>query len=244
MSLMIGLGLGLGGRAGGASTFDPATLSLTGWWRASYAGSPWVATASAGTSGSREFSEATNPPGTFAINGLNAADFDGTNDRLRTVTLTLQDLLGTSGYYVGILAYLDTTEAAGANYYDDEALFTTDSGGMGISVSNSGVRAGHNDGGYKQTAAVACATGAWKWIDAWYDTTNLNVAVNGGAAASVAAGACASPGGQQPRVGSNWAGAKFLDGKVAEIITAASDIGATNRTGLRSYVNARYGLSL
>ena len=31
--------------------FDPTSLSLTGFWRASYSGAPWVPTASAGTSG-------------------------------------------------------------------------------------------------------------------------------------------------------------------------------------------------
>jgi hypothetical protein len=41
-----------GGHGTAAGAADPSSLSLTGWWRASYAGSPWTPSASAGSSGS------------------------------------------------------------------------------------------------------------------------------------------------------------------------------------------------
>lgn len=54
-------GLQLGGVA--ASAYDPADLSLNGWWRDdTYATGTWTGVASAGGSGSRNLTEGTNPP--------------------------------------------------------------------------------------------------------------------------------------------------------------------------------------
>jgi hypothetical protein len=54
-----------------ASNFDPTTLALTGYWRAGgYVSGTWTGVASAGTSGGRNLTEATNPPAVAAGVGL------------------------------------------------------------------------------------------------------------------------------------------------------------------------------
>ncbi len=65
-----------------AAVDAPSLLPLTAWWR-NYSASPWVGTASLGTSGSNSASEATNPPtaGT-ALNGFTPAHFNGSNSAL------------------------------------------------------------------------------------------------------------------------------------------------------------------
>lgn len=76
---------------GRADSFvDPATQSLTGWWKPNYtAGALWAATASAGTSGNFRLNQATagsQPATSAALNGLTGPDFDGTNDYQATET--------------------------------------------------------------------------------------------------------------------------------------------------------------
>ncbi len=64
--------------------FSPASLPLTGWWRADYTGAPYAGTASAGTSGSHSISTADPTPLTSRawvtgtpVNGYIPAHSDG-----------------------------------------------------------------------------------------------------------------------------------------------------------------------
>jgi hypothetical protein len=89
--------------ASGGAVFDPATLSLTGWWRAAYAGSPWAPTASAGTSGTanRDLgvdSGAATPSVGTALNGLDTADFDGSTQSMADGDSTLDTYVSAAAY--------------------------------------------------------------------------------------------------------------------------------------------------
>lgn len=73
------------GGGGGGGTI--AGLALTGRWTTAYAASPWVGVASAGSSGTNNLTEATNPPATGpALNGRTPALFNGTNSKLTAAT--------------------------------------------------------------------------------------------------------------------------------------------------------------
>lgn len=226
-----------------APSFDPATLSLTGWWRTDYAASPWTSTASAGASSGRTASEATNPPSVgAAINGYNPADFDGTNDKLSTTVLE-SDLFTASAGSFAILYYADTTDAANGTPTDDEALFAGAGGYVMATVNNTGARVVLYDTGNKSIQLAGGGAGAWHLLQAKWDGTNLKARLDSGAWTSLA---CGNMGDLTStlNIGCNHNATAFFDGRIAEIITAASTLSDATFDDLVAYMNDRYGRSL
>lgn len=229
---------------GGAATFDPATLALTGWWRASYAGTPWVGTASAGTSGSRNASEATNAPAVgTALNGYDTADFEEADfDYLDTATVGT--LFTAAAGSCAFLIRAESVRADQAAAYDESAIWLDGSTQTcGLFIAASGVRAGGYNGGWNYTAYQALATSTWGLAQMRWNGTNLESRVNGGAWQTVACGNLTTSG--MVQLGRNSVNAAgYFDGLMAEVMTAASRLSDDDFDDIRSYVNARYGLSL
>jgi hypothetical protein len=250
MSLTLGRGM-VGRPLGDAAVFDPAVLALSGWWRASYAGSPWVSRASAGSSGANgNLAEATNPPATgAAVNGLTPADFDGSNDQLLNANDLHATFLSTSAFHITALVKFNTAGAAAAGAaYGERAVLADDTQGYcNFSHSTRGITLSHYDTatGLWREATVACGTGAWHLAHGWYDGVNLFVQLDSGAPVtgetvatplpSVAGTVC---------VGRNYSGTAFVDGDIAEVMIATTNLGSTARTDIKSYVNSRYALAL
>lgn len=245
----IGFGLSAGGRAakkkssGAAAAFDPANLSLTGWWRASYGGSPWSPTASAGSSGSNgNLAEATNPPAVgTAQNGLTPADFDGTNDVLTNAT-AFSTLFTASAGSIIVLFLADVAVAAGL-VYDDPGLFVDGSNGfLSANYSDSGFRAYVDDGATK-SVSVAASTGAYHVGQMKWNGTNLSARVDSGSWSSTACGNASNLAGTV-KVGPNYAGVQFFNGRILELMCAASALADATFTDIVGYINSRYALSL
>jgi hypothetical protein len=231
-----------------SAAFDPSTLSLTGWWRASYSGAPWVGTSSAGGSGSRDLTEATNPPSTgSALNGLTPADFDGTNDTLSNAT-AISTLLSASAYFYWILFYADTASSNGSLgiAYDNRQLITDTNGNWGCAIStpvaDPTVQCWHWDGN-SNGVQLTIALNAWNLICCRYDGTNLRAKLNSGSVSTQARGNIAATTGTL-RVGTRWTGSVFYDGRIAEIGLAATAESDARFDDIRTYINARYALSL
>lgn len=244
-----GFSLGLGGRAGKANAaFTPASLALTGWWRISFSGSPWVGVASAGTSGSNNLTEATNPPtATGTLNSLTLADFDGTNDQLGGGAFTTYyDADGYSGW---ALVFVDTiTTNSGSSFLNDaivadtggiHEIFLTDNGAGTVNVGIS-----HYNGTTFPTAQATFATGAWKLVQWKFDGTNIKIRVNNGAWSSTAAGGNLDASGANLRVSGNYNATVFTDQKFAEIGLADLVLSDADFENIRAYTNTRYALSL
>ncbi len=245
-----------GPQVAGGSAFDPGTLNLTGWWRASYAGSPWTPTASAGPSGSNgNLAEATNPPATgLAVNGHTPADFDGTDDRLVTASANGEvdfygtTLYATDSYTIIVLFYADAAVAGqGAALYDEAVLWGEQgaTGGPILSFSTDGVKGGHFDFATWKSVSVAASTGNWHAAFLRYDNTNIEVGVDSGAVSSITP----DPGGYTPssadvNIGMNYAASKYFDGRIAEIMISSEALDDTARANIISYFNDRYGLAL
>ena len=230
-----------------ASVFDPATLSLTGWWRGSFSASPWVGTASAGSSGTRDLTEGTNAPASgSAVNGFNPADFDGTNDELSNAT-TMGTLLSASAWMAWVLFWADgiDTSNADATAYNNDALICDAGQFWGIHLRNTPTVQIYQWDGAAKVNAHAISTGAWNLICARYDGTNLRSSLNGGAITSLAAGNITTTT-HALKVGENAAGSpSYLDGKILDIgmmASAGSDANIT--TDIKAYVNSRYNLAL
>lgn len=221
------------------SSFDPATLTLTGWWRASYGGSPWTPTASAGGSGAAgNLAQVTTPPGVgAAVNGLTPADFDGTNDFLANAGTAF---VGAAAGTCIAVVWIDTYGADGAGY-DEEQIFCDNGGFFGLSVGSAGVHGWiyPDNAGY---ASKAATTGAWHIVCMRWGAGVTGLLVDSAAEATVVSGSATTGG--SLRVGSNYANLSFFDGKILDIMFMATRISDANYANVKTYANARYGLSL
>lgn len=233
--------------SGAAPAFDPATLALTGWWRANYTASPWVANASAGASGTNgNLTEATNPPtaGT-AINSLTPAAFV-TNKELSSANNVIV-FGGTTKFHASFLAIQNTASASSVgSAYLEASVFTDD---VNAFIQCSFSTRGYTFSMYDGAAAyhevnVACATGALHLVHVWWDGANLHAKIDSAAEATPVA--CASFFGAATalKVGRNYTSTKFLDGSIADLMLSDVDLGATARDNIRLYCNSRYALSL
>ena len=249
-----GYSFGAGRASKSTAVFDPATLSLSAWYRTDYPGSPWTSTASAGSSGSADsLTEATNPPGSFFVNGKDTADFDGTNDRLAASSCPFSDLTGTISFAALINFDAIANAINSANPYEDTCLFVDVDGAFGVAVADdTGTKKLR---GFAYTGAAydivdlttaSFGTGAWIAIFAEYNkgATTFSGGTNNDTFASGTANGSYSFAGKAMRVGTNYnQTSDFLDGKVAELMWATSDTITTNRANIRSYFNSRYAVS-
>ncbi len=242
-----GFSFGVGGRVGKA-TFDPATLSLSGWWRGSFSASPWAGVASAGSSGGRDLSEGTNPPASgTAVNGFNPADFDGTNDRL-TSALTLGDFFSASAWSVAVLFNADTagTDNGATNIWKNPPFFIDTNEWMIVGFSAGGFQAAHyNSGGNFGELSIACGTGGWHLGQAKFGGGVLKARIDSGSWSSSAGGIgnLGSTAGTI-RAGENPFSSARYDGKILDMMTANTELSDAAFDNILSYARARYGLSL
>jgi hypothetical protein len=236
--------------SGASSSFDPTTLSLEGYWRASWGGSPWSPTASAGGSGNslRTLTEASNPPAVgAAVNGLTPADFDGTNDVLNT-SVTLNTFVGSFAGTLWVLFNADVASlpqggGSTAEPYEQPGIVSTAGSGYWILGYNTdGVVAASNDGAYKAVTRSA-ATGGWRLAQMRIGSSQLELRVNGGAWSSVAFGSIGSRT-STIVVGSNYNGTRFFNGKILEIAFAPTALSDATLDNVRTYCGARYGVSV
>lgn len=243
--------------ASGPPPFDPATLALTAWWRSYANASPWVGTASAGTSASQD---ATGFPGTKpgagpTLNGYTTADFNGSSQYL-VPDDTLATYYDADGYGGWALIYLDgvvTDDATANGAIENEALFAADTGYHAIYFRANGgsplIGISHYaSGATYDNATASISTGAWVLVH-WRFTTGTNaleIGTNGTWAAPVTAAGDlnATALGLTLNIGRNYAHTKYFDGKLEgfglfDFSPSDSDI-----NNIKSYANARYGLSL
>lgn len=239
-----------------ASSFNPATLPLTGWWRAPYATVSWLGTPSSGfSSGSNLIQTASlNQPTAVAstLNGATIADFDGSNDWLTlaqgaNVVQPLSLLFSASA---GSVACLYNAETAGADVAAGApfsmATFVSDLSPalFGFGVSSTGVRGGYYDGLTWDSANVATSLNVWHLAQMRWDGTKVEVRVDGGSWATTArAGGIQNLAGIV-RVGVAYDNGRLLDGQIAELLTAASVFTDAQFDAFRSYCNTRYRLNV
>lgn len=222
--------------------FDPSALSLSGWWRASYGGSPWAGVASAGASGGRDLSAALAPTVGTAVNGLTPALFGGVNSRLSTA-LTINNF-GPAAISIVALVKMVALAADNGGADVQPKVFCDSGSYLNLLIETSGVRFAIYSGGTKQTADVAISTGAWTMIRAKWDGANLYCATNSNAfAAGVASGAPDVLTGTI-NVGCNYNASSFLSGNIAELLVSGTALSDVDFANIRGYFNSRYALSL
>lgn len=227
-------------------SFDPATLSLTGWWRGSFASSPWAGTASAGGSGARDLTEATNPPAVgTAQNGYDPADYDGTNDLIGSASELSVFVNDTTGS-CWVLFRADTAAvSAGATVrVEDPGIISQDGGGVvwAITYSTSGVCALIYDVVY-QEIVIAAATGSYHLAQMKWDGTDLFFRLNSGSWQSIACTGLLTGNTGALVTGKNY-GASHFDGRILDMGITDIVLTDTEFDNVKLYINSRYGLSL
>lgn len=236
--------------------FDPATLSLTGWWRDYPGTSPWSGTASAGTSTSNSISEATNPPNAgTALNAHATANFDGTNDVLGDSVGSLDTYVnaGDGSGWVLFNADTATSDSGAGTRYNNPQFFIDSNGVMGCGFSTAGVHVFVTDGSNGITEKViACATGGWHLVSWKYHYASpgltLSIRLDGGAWQTATSGAGSGLSGtinpDSIHVGPRYTGGTvFFDGRIAEMATSDTFISDANFDNVKSYINNRYSQS-
>jgi hypothetical protein len=222
---------------------DPSTLTLTGWWHASFGGAPWLGSPSAGGSAGRDLTEVTNPPSIGApIGGVTPAAFDGTNDRLGS-TIAVSTYLSPAAWEVDGLFGADAAPAAtpGAGYSSPALITDSVNGFLYVAFNSAGVVAGHYDGVSFKEIVSPCPTGGLHAFHAWYDGAKLNLVVDGNAPATPVAAGNASFGPGLLKVGTNYSNSATLNGRILELMTSAQVLGDPARKSVRAYWNRRYG---
>lgn len=245
----VGMGLATRPRPSGTvPAFDPATLTLTGWWRASYSGSPWAGTASAGGSGSQSLTEASLSPSVgTAVSGVTPPDFNGTDDRLAGAACST--FFTTTHYSGWALVKVDTIGTDSATHNANEHIATTlGTGQWGIYLRDNGagtVNVTHRAFGssVERTVATAFTKSTWQLVQWRADGLTLEIRVNGGAWASAATGTINSLAAAL-ELGRNPNQNEFLDGAILDFGTCQLKLNDATFDDIKSYANARYGLAL
>jgi hypothetical protein len=222
--------------------FNPGELVLPGWWRASYAGSPWVGTASAGGSAGQNLTEATNPPGTgAAVNGFVPADFDGTNDELTGAACST--FITTTNYGGWALVFIDAinTDNTANLMLNDAICGTTGTAEWGVYLRSTGPVVGVATASTTSFVETPIALNTWQLVQFKGNGTNNFIRVNNGSwlngpGSTIASLAAAL------NVGDLAGG--FLDGKILDLALLPVALTDARFNQVLSYCRARYGLAL
>lgn len=218
-------------------------LPLTGFWRTPYAGtSPHPGTASAGTSGARSLTEATNPPAAGA-----GGSFDFVPTDKFQYTGTDGDLIGTGEFYAHVLFDADAATAdagAGSRYLNPQFITDGASALFGIGFSSAGVHVMYHDGAGHKERVLACGTGAKHCVQVTQIGTTLKMRLDRGAWTTIATSGVYGGGAGTPvRFGVRYDSAAPYDGEVFEWVTGKFGTSDAIADAILDDVNAFHGTS-
>jgi hypothetical protein len=218
----------------------PATLNLSGFWVADYAGSPWLAEASAGVSETTGdlVTGSAEPAISNPQNGLHGPDFSGTQGLANATDATT--LFTTTAGTIIVVFYADSVSAPAANIYEDVTLFRDNNTDHGIALSSAGLTAYAYQSGYKYSPTVACSTGAWHIAMLRREGSILGLTLDGAAEVTVACTTLTVMTGSAV-VGVGYGGGYF-NGHIFGILTSPADLSASYGA-IKSYFEARLAIT-
>ena len=233
--------------AGGGPAYDPSSEALTGYWQGdnySNITGTWTGTASAGSSGSHDLTEATAPlrPGVGSLNGFTTVSYDGIDDKLGSAS-AISTFVNVAAWRARVVFKVASFTTNNAGYYQNGPLLCDDGQYWGLHIKGSGASGtiyAYVWDGAQQGASASISTGTWYVVDAWYDGTNINMNVNG------SAGTPDTSGSIQTATNVLKAGARspyFFNGEIAEALLIDSDnTGTVTPATYLAYAQARYAI--
>jgi hypothetical protein len=239
---------------GPSAGFDPSTLALSGWYRASYSGQPWTPTSSAGTSGTAGNLVTNSPDGAMttgtAVSGLTPAHGNGTSLSLKSAS-SPGTFITTSAFTLIVLVKPTTLKADSPNWFDNPGIVVDDNGSdWGITVSDAGYHFAVVSGGTNfRIDPGAITAGNWAMVALRFDGTKIYARINSTDSTPVTVGgnldtlgtsainvAVDNPN-PNPK---NW-----LTGDILEIMTTKTKMTDSDLANVYSYFKVRYpGASL
>lgn len=231
--------------------WSPADLtSGTGWWRASYSGTPWTGL----TSARNLTSDGSDPAVGTAVNGKTPADFNGTTNSINAGTLSnyIGDHPSIRATFAALI-WIDTAVAdpgAGLRYLGNGVM--AELAGVwyaSVFTQSAGTVYKLCLGALGSTTAEVLTTipqGRWVLAQWGYDGTNLWVKVGDSARVTTpwtsAVGQPSTPS-RTLKMGRANGAASFYDGRVLEQVVCNADQSDANLTKLRKYLECRYALT-
>lgn len=226
------------------AAFNPATLALTSWLKAPYAGAPWAAASSAGTSSTNTYTTSGADPTVGAsLNGKATAAFAS---QFLSSTLTSGSMYSASA---GSAAFLFNASSLPANtgaVYEDGNFLTDTNAEVAFGVSSSGLRftlQGTGFASFSLTGAIP-TTSAWHLAQFKWDGTNIKCRLDSGTWSALACTGWVTAANMISTLGRGYSGAQLFAGLMAEAMTAAVTISDADFDNIKSYCNSVYGLSL
>jgi hypothetical protein len=222
---------------------DPAQLALTGWWRdfpelEDETGDPWPGTASAGISGDQQMDD---------VDGNNRDELNG-HGVLVNISLPGGTLEGTLDTYINALSFSFWLLIFCNDVSPQQDLLATSEASptFEVDIQTSAARLRVNQAGSAGSVSKAIIDGVWRLVTGRYDGTNLQIGVNEAPGASGGGSTAAYSTSLSPLTGTVTFGIRFgdFDGMVAEIGITDQVLTDGNFSMIKSYINARYGLSL
>lgn len=194
---------------------------------------------------SRHFSTAVGSPASSTLGGFTCVDLDGSTQYFTSST-TLANIIS-SAYHVYVVCQPD------ANFSDTSGSLNSvlaDASGywsVGGWIPSSVNKLSHyNWDGSAKNAGVAYTSGSIACLEAARSGSNIHARVHLSASSSsvatTASGATSVTSGSL-KLGVNWSGALFFNGKVAEIICVNRALTTDEQIDMRSYILDRFSLN-
>lgn len=220
--------------------FNLADLNWTLFVQGDYSGSPWEGETSAGSSGSNDLTEATNPPSVgTAQNGHDPADFDGTNDRLNT-GLAWDDLIDDDEFFIDFVGLADAVPTAAS--YDAQLNVIGDNNGYcGVAWTSNGLTVAVADTTLKSVTKTA-GTGSYQRFQARLSGGQLEARINGGTWTGVSCGTVDDVTTGNVKIGANYNLSEFFNGRILHLAVSATAFDNTTADNIDAAHVARYGL--
>lgn len=232
--MMIGLGLSIC-QPSLSSGINPASQSLTGYWKPSFTASPWVGAASAGASGTRNLAEATNPP---SASGGDAV-FDGINDRLAS-TPNITSFVSVSAGTIGVLFFptAASADAGAAFYYSNPSIITDNIDGyLNVEFSDAGFGLGSYNGANFNAVRTAAAAGSWHFGLARWNASVIEVQIDGGDWETLSRTVTLA---SRTMILGARSGAAPINGKVRELFTMQARVSDATAEGMYGFYKTTY----
>lgn len=228
----IGFSLGAGGRASKGTSFDPATVAWTGWWRDQSVGSPNVTQWTDLSGNGRHFTASANWPQVgAAINGQPTISWDGAAQIFVSST-QLSAVTSTTAFTIFIV-FNATSVSPGAGYgMSDAGAWSFFSVSGAIITARATARVW--DSAYQTATSTAVLSASTTYVfESRLESSLLYARVNGGNEVSVAFG---SIGGTNTLTAGN-----AYPGRIAEMAIINSALPQATRDAYTTYAQSRYG---
>lgn len=233
------------GGASGTTSFEywsPASLSLSGWWKANFASAPWAGNASAGASSGRNLTTNGADPTTGTTQGGFTPPAFASQNLVSAVNNNTY--FGGNGSLYSLFFATAAPAPVGTAYGDGNIFSNSSNAETEFGFTSSGIGACVLDSSVTyQRINVGCGTGAWHLAQFKFDGTNLKARVDNGSWSSIACTAYTpvTPGGV--KVGTSFGASNFA-GRILELAPSTTVVSDANFDKIRLYCNQRYGVSV